>query len=135
MFAECCTANQHGRILVVEDNESLRELILLRLAERGYHVEAAAGGIEGLEAIRNKSAFDLAILDIKLPDLSGSQLLRYLQTESPQTEVIVISGYYSEELRTDAMANGAFVVFQKPFSTNDLVDLIDRLLEPLRRTT
>ena len=127
-------ATQNGRILVVEDDELMREVILLSLGKRGYHVEAAAGGIEGLEAIRDKPAFDLAILDIRLPDLSGSQLQRYIQTESPQTEVIVISGYYTEELRADAMANGAFAVFPKPFRIGDLIDLIDRLLRPLRTT-
>ncbi len=126
--------SRNGHILVVEDDELMRELILLSLDKRGYHVEAAAGGMEGLEAIRDKPAFDLAILDIRLPDLSGSQVQRYIQTESPRTEVIVISGYYTEELRTDAMANGAVAVFPKPFRISDLIDLIDRLLEPLRRT-
>ena len=126
--------SRNGHILVVEDDELMRELILLSLAKRGYHVEAAGGGIEALEAIRDKSAFDLAILDIRLPDLSGSRVQRYIQTESPRTEVIVISGYYTQELRTDAMANGAFAVFPKPFNLRDLIDCIDRLLEPLRPT-
>ncbi len=134
MFSGGSMASQNGRILVVEDDELMRDLILFSLAKRGYHLEAAGGGIEALEAIRDKSAFDLAILDIRLPDLSGSQVQRYLQTESPRTEVIVISGYYTEELRTDAMANGAIAVFPKPFRISDLIDLIDRLLEPLRGT-
>ncbi len=124
--------NRKGWILVVEDNELVREVIRLSLAERGYHVDTAPGGIEGLEAIRNNPLFDLAILDIRLPDLSGSQLLRYLKVECPRTEVIVISAYCTQELRTDAIANGAFTVFRKPFRLPDLLNVVDRLLQPLR---
>jgi len=127
-------ATRQARILLVEDDEIIREAIRRTLVEHGYHVEAAPGGTEGLEAIRTHPAFHLAILDLKLPGLSGSQLLRYLEQESPHTEVIVISGYSSEEVRVDAVAHGAFTVLEKPFSITTLTHLVDRLLEPLRRS-
>lgn len=122
------------RILLVEDDEVIREAIRRSLVEHAYHVETASGGTEGLEAIRNQPSFHLAILDLKLPGLSGSQLLRYLEQESPRTEVIVISGYSSEEVRVDAVAHGAFTVLEKPFSIPTLINLVNRLLEPLRRS-
>ena len=126
-------AKRKSRILVVEDEDAIRRPIQETLAQHGYHVEAAAGGHEGLEAIQNSPPFDLAILDIKLPGLSGSQLLRYLEQESPQTEVIIISGYATPELRTDAVSHGAFTVLQKPFGLNDLLHVVDRLMQPSGR--
>ena len=120
------------RILVVEDEDAIRQAIRDSLIERGYHVEAASGGREGLEALQKKPSFDLAILDINLPGLSGAQLLRYIEQESPKTEVIIISGYANQETKIDAVSHGAFTVLQKPFSFKDLLDVVDRLLQPPR---
>lgn len=119
-------------VLLVEDDGIIREAICRTLVDRGYAVVAAPGGTEGLEAIRTHPVFHLAILDFKLPGLSGSQLLRYLEQESPQTEVIVISGYSTAEIRVDAVAHGAFTVLEKPFAIPTLINLVDRLLAPMR---
>ncbi len=125
---------RQARILVIEDDAPMCELLRETFAHRDYHVDTAPDGLEGLEAIRNNPLFDLAILDMKLPHLSGAQLLRYLKHESPQTEVIIISAYGSEELRLDSVAHGAFTLLQKPFAIPDLVNMVDRLLQPRRGT-
>jgi DNA-binding NtrC family response regulator len=123
-------AKRRARVLVVEDERILREAIGQRLLQGAYDVQAAEDGNEGLDVIRNNPPFDLAVLDISLPGLSGTQLLRYLETESPQTEVIIITGYATDDLR--ARTRGAFTVLQKPFDLGQLVELVDRLLRPLR---
>lgn len=117
------------RILVVEDEEAVLTAISQALARRGHFVEVASDGRRGLEAIQSNPPFDLAILDEKLPELLGSQLLRYLEQESPRTEVIFVSGYTTQELRAEAVAHGAFMVLEKPIRLAQLLDVVDRLTQ------
>ncbi len=123
---------RRARTLVVEDDEAICEIVRATLSDRGSEVDTAPDGREGLEAIRNTPSFGLAILDFGLPGLSGSQLLRCLETESSGTEVIVMSGYATDQLKAESVAHGAFTVLEKPFRIADLVHLVDRLLQ-LRR--
>ena len=95
-----------GRILVVEDEKSMREVLRMLLEEEKYVVSIAADGLEGLSYIE-KDIFDLVISDIKMPRLDGFGLLKKIKEISPDTLVIMITAFGTTESAIEAMKLGA----------------------------
>ncbi|HET8723949.1 MAG TPA: ATP-binding protein [Anaeromyxobacteraceae bacterium] len=123
-------AEAHGEVvLVVEDAEQVRSLLVSQLAARGFAVLAAADGREALElAERRREPIDALVTDVVMPRVSGPELARRLALTHPEAVVIYMSGYAEESvLRAGGMApDGAFVA--KPFEVSDLCTLIRDLL-------
>jgi two-component system NtrC family response regulator len=107
------------RVLVVDDDASLRRIIEYNLAEEGHAVATAGSGSEALE-ILDKSRFDLVVTDIKMPGIDGMDLLRKVKSEAPDTEVIVITAFGTIEMAVEAMKAGAFEYITKPFNRDEL---------------
>lgn len=116
------------RILVADDDESLRWVTQVQLQRAGYEVLAAENGQAALELLRD-TAVDLVITDLKMPGMSGLDLLRQVRLESPETNVIVVTAYGTVETAVEAMKAGAFDYITKPVNPEELKLTAARALE------
>ena len=118
------------RILVVDDDESLRWVTRAQLEQSGYDVTAAADAASALEQIRN-SPPDLAITDLKMPGMSGLDLLKAIRAEYPEIIVIVVTAFGTVENAVEAMKAGAYDYITKPVNVDELRLIVNRGLEHL----
>jgi len=116
------------RILVIDDDESMRDSCRQALARKAGRIEVAEDGKTGLE-ILEKEAFDLVIVDLKMPGLSGMEVLNRIRQEYPEVVVIVITGYATVESAVDAMRRGAYDFLPKPFTPESLRVIVERALD------
>ncbi len=112
-----------ARILVVEDRDSLRRLLERALAGEGYEVTAAATGGEGVRALR-AAPFDVVLTDLKLPDLSGLEVLAASREAQPRAPVVVLTAYGTVAAAVEAMKLGAHDFLEKPVELDDLLRLV-----------
>ncbi len=111
-------------ILVIDDEPSVADALKVILSDSGYQVAIAATGREALEQL-GKRRLDLAIIDVRLPDMSGLDVLRHLRRIHPNTPVIIITAHYTPELAAESLSLGASGVLAKPFSPSDLLTMIE----------
>ena len=107
-------------ILVVDDEEIMREVITTLLEEEGYRVTSAATGEEGIEKVK-EDACDLVLLDLMLPSMSGLEALEEMILIDPDIVVVMISAYASIETAVEATKSGAFDFITKPFKNEELL--------------
>src|SRR3989454_5138107 len=117
------------RVLVVDDELGPRESLRM-LLKPAYHIQTAENGRAALDALEWFRP-DIVIMDIKMPELDGLELLRRVKSVDPTIEVIMITAYASLETVKHALTNGAFEYLIKPFARQDLEDVVRRAL--LRR--
>lgn len=108
-----------SKILVVDDEPRIRDACRIVLSEEGFEVAVAADGNEGVEKIK-KEHFDVILVDLMMPVLSGFEVLSYVRESHPDTVVIVITGYATLEHSINAMKRGAFDFIPKPFTPDQL---------------
>lgn len=118
-------------ILLIEDDPSGRELGLFNLKKAGYQAEAAEDGTAGIERF-DPARHDLVITDVKMPGLSGLEVLERVKERSPETPVIVITAYGDVELAVQAMKSGAADFIGKPFNRDHLLLAVQKALEGRR---
>jgi len=120
----------YGRasILVIDDEESVRDSCRQTLSRDGNRVEVAEDGTKGLGVLAERS-FDVVILDLKMPGLSGMEVLKRIKQSDPATVVIVITGYATVDSAVEAMKNGAYDFVPKPFTPDALRVITRRALE------
>jgi DNA-binding NtrC family response regulator len=123
--------NDPARILVIDDEESIRDSMTMVLRKEGYRVETAASGPEGLKLFA-AAAFHAAFVDLKLPGTSGLDILNRIKEADPQTPVIIITGYASIESAVEAMKRGAFDYMTKPFTPEEVRVVTRKALESRR---
>ena len=118
-----------ARILVVEDNESIRKVLEAILEEEGYVVDTAENG---KEAIRKSNAkfYNLALIDIRLPDMEGTKLLTAIKETTPKMVKIMITGYPSLQNAIEAVNKGADAYILKPF---DMDNVLNKIKEHLKK--
>jgi DNA-binding NtrC family response regulator len=114
-------------IMVIDDEPLMRMTIQDALVAEGYKVVTAETGENGLTFFREKQT-DMVITDLKLPDMDGIQILREVKTFSPETQVILITAYGSIDSAVTAMKEGASDYLTKPFSIDELLLIIRRIL-------
>lgn len=117
-----------GKILVVDDEKSMREVLEVFLKSEGYDVSLADGGESAVEAVK-KNIFDLIITDMKMPKISGFDLLKVIKDVSPDTSVVIITAFGTTESAVEAMKLGAFDYIQKPFKNNDVRLVVKNAIE------
>ena len=122
------------RLLLVEDDPTLRQALTFNLTREGYDVTSAADGEAALEASRNER-LDLILLDVMLPGMSGVEVLRVLRREGVTTPVIVLSAKGDEIDRVVGLKVGADDYVAKPFSRPELLARIEAVLRRHRRET
>lgn len=116
--------SQANRILVVEDDDSIRELVHMTLADEGYEVMTAAHGAAALEIIGNSQP-DFIILDMCMPVMDGWEFSRlYHQMPGPHAPIVVLSAAHS--ISSPALDVEASAYLTKPFDLEDLLDLVGR---------
>jgi len=121
-------------ILVIEDKESMAEMLKDTLESEGYKVITARDGNEGIKHIK-ESRIDLVLTDLKLPEKDGIEVLKTTKEENQLIPVIVMTAHGSIEIAVTAMKEGAFDFITKPFDTDHLLMLIKRSLETQRLLT
>lgn len=120
-----------ARILVVDDEKRIRDGCHQMLVKDGFHVEDADNGDAALRRIE-KEHYDIILLDLMMPGISGMEVLTRLKNTHPDTVVIVITGYATLDHAVEAMKKGAFDFISKPFSPQDLRLVISKAIDYLR---
>ncbi len=119
------------RILIVDDEQSSRRSLSLILRQKGYDTDTAETGGEALSKAQ-EGAFDLVILEIRLPDVSGTELIAPLQGIHPDIATIMTSGYGTHEDAVQALNQGASAYVNKPINLVELGAVIERIFEKRR---
>ena len=122
---------QNLSILIIEDGKSQREMLRDFLRGEGYDVSEAENGQKALEKVR-KDYFDLLLLDYKMPEMNGLEVLKQVKGINPEIDVIMMTAYGTVEMAVNAMKSGAADYITKPIELDELLILIDRVSE--RRT-
>ena len=115
-------------VLIIDDEQGIREVLRDILQDEGYHVRTAEDGIEGLDIIKREPV-DLVILDIWLPNMGGIDVLKEIKSGSRDAEVIVISGHANIDMAVKAVKLGAFDFVEKPLSLDRVTTLCRNALE------
>jgi len=117
-------------ILVVDDEEMIKDLARDILARYGYTVLTAGGGEEAVEVYRqNKQEIAVVVLDIVMPEVGGREVFRRIREIDPAAQVIVSSGYNQERDAADLLMEGAIAFVQKPYRLASLVGTIGEVIE------
>ncbi|WP_298273400.1 sigma-54 dependent transcriptional regulator [Geobacter sp.] len=124
-------ARKEAKLLVVEDEHNLRDLLETELRRSGYKVEAAADGEEGLEKYRQEN-FNVVLLDVKMPGMDGVEALRQMRAESNVPEIIVFTGHGTIETAVECIRHGAYDYLTKPVKLDELEMVIDKAYEKNR---
>ena len=119
------------RILVIDDEVSIREVLTDFLVMEGHEVVCVEDGESGLERLELER-FDAALIDLKMPGISGLEVLRHLRQEHPRTLAVMMTGYGTVETSIEAMKLGAFDYILKPFKVQDVIRLLEHGLEQQR---
>lgn len=120
-----------GNILVIEDEQSMREVLKILLEEESYDVTTAPDGIKGIEQVRN-NLYDLVITDIKMPGADGFEVLRQVKVISPDTLVIMVTAFGTTESAIEAMKIGAYDYVLKPFKIDEIRLIVRKAFEKKR---
>ncbi len=118
-----------GRILLVDDEESICELLSVVLRRDGYDVSTAHDGEEALRAVQTRP-FDVVVSDLKMPGMSGIDLLAKVKALHPAMPFVVMTAYETWDTAVEAMRLGAFDYLKKPFDNRDIRNTIARALRP-----
>ena len=119
------------RVLVVDDERSMREFLEILLKREGYQVKSAQNGLKAIEIFEHEP-FDVVLTDLKMPGMTGIELLERVKARRPETEVIVFTAYQTIETAIDAMQKGAFHYVSKPFKNEELKLTIRKCAEKKR---
>lgn len=122
------------KILVVDDEPSLRDVLSIMLKKAGYATSTAADGDEAVTRI-NKEIYDLVITDLKMPGMGGMDVLKAVKSSSPETVVLVVTAFGSAESAVEAMKLGAYDYLTKPFQIDEVQLTIRNALEKRRLST
>ena len=120
-----------GRILFIDDDRAGREVALFNLRKAGYEVTAASDGQEGLAAF-SPEKFDLVVTDVKMPGVSGIEVLRRIRAQAQDVPVLVITAFGNVETAVEAMKEGAYDFIGKPFHRDQLLLSIAKAFERKR---
>ncbi|MFP4034077.1 MAG: sigma-54-dependent transcriptional regulator [Desulfovermiculus sp.] len=127
MMDDASPSKTHSKILLVEDEEICRRNLKRILTKEGYDVEETASGVTALK-ILNKQEFDLVLTDLKMKTVDGMEVLKTVKELSPQTEVIMITGYATVDSAVGAMKEGAYHYLSKPFKLDEVRKIVREAL-------
>lgn len=111
------------RVLIVDDEEDLAEIIQEELQDYGFHVELATSGNSAFQKVQ-ESAFDLVISDIKMPDGDGCELLENIRKLHPSSPVVMLMTGFSQYSEDDLIARGAAALLEKPIDVESIYETL-----------
>ena len=124
---------QGASVLIVDDDAGIRKTLSKILEKEGYLVETVENGQQAIKA-SNKRFFNVALIDIRLPDMEGTKLLERLKEPEPKMVKIIITGYASLQNAIEAVNKGADGYVLKPFDAAELLAMIEKHLEKQRES-
>ena len=116
-----------NRIFVVDDEEALRTVLGSELEGEGYYVQMAGDGDEAIKILET-NAFDLILLDIKMPTVDGFEVLKFVKQKHPATKVIMLTGFADLKNAIESKKLGAEDFVSKPYDLVDLLTTVERVL-------
>jgi len=114
-------------ILVVDDEDALRTVLSSELTNEGYEVQSASDGDEAISELQ-KAAFDLVLLDIKMPRLNGFEVLKFIKEHHATSKVVMLTGFADLKNAIESKKLGADDFVSKPYDLVDLLTTIERVL-------
>src|ERR1700723_4285679 len=120
------------RILVVDDEEAIREIVCAILAAAGYHWKQASSGMEALALLNSGEEFELMLSDLMMADLDGIGLLERTKEKFPDMPVVMVTAVHDISVGLAAIRNGAYDYLLKPFEREQLLNMVSRALENRR---
>lgn len=117
------------RILVVDDDPDIRQVLLDRMSSFGYVVETAINGREALDALR-RGGFDGMLLDMRMPEIDGFEVLRRTRKTHPDLPVVVVTALSVQQQAAQAVAEGARAYLLKPFDASQLKQVVEKCFGP-----
>lgn len=121
-------------ILVVDDDESIRNVFRRALLHKGWNVETAKNGEESLTYLERQK-YQIVLLDVKMPKLNGLEVLKIIKRNYSETEVIMVTGHGSARMVQESLQLGAYDYLSKPVNINDLQDLVERVSKHIKSTS
>jgi len=119
---------KNARIIIVDDDENIRKTMKTILEDEGYAVDLAATGNEAIE-MTQKTAYNIALLDIRLPDMEGVELLKLIKDNVPRTRKIMVTGYPSMQNAISALNKNADAYLVKPVDVEKLLNMVKEQLQ------
>ena len=119
------------KILVIDDELFVRELLQEFLTKEGYKVYTAESGEKGIESVKD-TPVEIALIDLKMPGMDGISTLKEIRKIAPNTTAIILTGYPTIESSIEALRSGAYDYVVKPFKLNDLKNTIQKALNEYR---
>ena len=116
------------RILIIDDDENIRRVLETILTDEGYAVESADTATKGIEKSQN-AFFNIALVDVRLPDMEGIDLLPKLRNTKPKMRKIIVTGYPTLQNAMSAVNNGANAYVMKPFDVEKILNTIKDQLQ------
>jgi DNA-binding response OmpR family regulator len=117
------------RLLIIDDEVGFTDIMAKRLGKRNIDVTSAYSGSEGIRAMRGRS-YDVAVLDLKMEDMDGIEVLKIFKKLDPEMPVIMLTGHGSEKSATEGISCGAYDYLNKPF---EFEELLQKIREASRR--
>jgi CheY-like chemotaxis protein len=124
-----------SQILVIDDTKNIRKMVKLTLAQVGYDIAEAEDGSQGLERFGDGSAWDLTLIDQRMPSMEGLDVVREARRRDPAARLIMMTAFASSELAAQVLRLGALDFLRKPFSTATLRGAVQTALQLERKTT
>jgi excisionase family DNA binding protein len=121
-------SNTPRRILIVDDDEELVELMRLVITNLGHEVVTACGGTGALEILERDSRFSLLVLDLQMPGISGPDVIEWMHARGLSIQTLIITAHPESDLMARALSHGHFTVLKKPFDPENLRRVVDGLI-------
>src|SRR5258706_343503 len=118
----------NAKILVIDDEAGIRDLLTRELSSEGYWTASAVNGLEAMEKI-GQEKYQIALCDLNMPKLGGLKVLEEIRKLDQEIEVIIMTGYASIDTAVEAMKQGAYDFVQKPFNLIEVLALVEKCLE------
>jgi len=120
--------DKHARILIVDDDETIQTTMKAILEDEGYLVDLASTGEEAIQ-LTMKTTYNIALLDIRLPDMEGVELLKLMRDNVPRTRKVMVTGYPSMQNAIAALNKNADAYLLKPLDNDKLLNLVKEQLD------
>ena len=118
----------NAKILIIDDEDVICKGCKQILEKNGFEVDYAQNGIIGLAKLHDK-AYDIVLIDLMMPQIKGMDVLESIRKYNPDIIKIIITGFATEKVITEALQKGAYDYLAKPFSANELRDIIQRAFQ------
>ena len=122
----------NGRVMIVDDEDTVRKVLRVTLTKAGYDVVEAQHGGEGIEAIGsddNMLMLDVILCDIRMPKVNGLEAIAFFQQQYPSVPIIVVTGYPDQKMATDLLSSGVFDYLVKPVEKDKLLETVKAAME------